>query len=111
MPEEDECFIASALQQEPTSLMRAASLRCGGRSVGVDCGRRPRLGLQLTALVALAGLLFVTLLVASPALHKAFHGRDASLPTHQCVATLLAKGSLVATVPAVTVPVLLLLVF
>ena len=66
--------------------------------------------MQLTALVALAGFLFVTLLAASPALHEAFHGHDASAPTHQCVATLLSKGGVVATVPAVTVPVPLPLV-
>jgi len=67
--------------------------------------------MQLTALVALAGFLFVTLLAASPALHEACHGHDASSPTHQCAATLLSNGSVAFTVAAVTVPVPVPLVF
>lgn len=57
--------------------------------------------MQLTALVALAGFLFVTLLAASPTLHEAFHGHDASSPTHQCAVTLLAQGQ----VDAAPVPI------
>jgi hypothetical protein len=61
--------------------------------------------MQLAALVALAGFLFVTLLAASPALHEALHGHDAASPTHQCAATLLSNGSVAFTVAVVTLPV------
>lgn len=57
------------------------------------------------ALAALAGLVFVTLLATCPSLHEVFHGHEASSPTHQCVASLLAKGDLLCATATDVLPV------
>ncbi len=59
---------------------------------------------RLTAIVALASYLFVMLLAAWPELHEAFHGHDADWDSHQCVATLLAKGQVLVSDLALAVP-------
>lgn len=59
----------------------------------------------MTALAALAAFVVVMLLAAWPALHEAFHGKEASSASHQCVATLLAKSQVLVADLAVVAPV------
>ena len=70
----------------------------------VGCGFLPPLAKRLTAIVAVALFLWVTLLAVSPRLHEAFHGQDASSASHQCIATLLSKGQVLVACSVVVVP-------